>query len=145
MPLWGTVAPWLGFASYTNFDGSPEGFARKSGILRQHCQEVGTDYEKITRSVNYNIILGETDKDVRDRIAWMKENMLRAGVPQDVIETRIRDFANGPLVGTPELITERLAEIGKLGMTYAILNFAEVAYDRTALTLFTDKVAPQLA
>jgi hypothetical protein len=30
-------------------------------------------------------------------------------------------------------------------MSYAILNFAEVAYDRTALTLFTDKVAPGLS
>jgi len=39
-------------------DGTPEAFARKSGILRQHCQEVGTDYEKISRSANYNIILG---------------------------------------------------------------------------------------
>jgi hypothetical protein len=29
-------------------------------------------------------------------------------------------------------------------MSYAILNFAEVAYDRTALNLFTDKVAPAL-
>ena len=30
-------------------------------------------------------------------------------------------------------------------MSYAILNFAEVAYDRTALTLFTEQVAPALA
>jgi hypothetical protein len=30
-------------------------------------------------------------------------------------------------------------------MSYAILNFAEVAYDRTALTLFTDTVAPALS
>jgi hypothetical protein len=29
-------------------------------------------------------------------------------------------------------------------MSYAILNIAEVAHDRTALTLFTEKVAPQL-
>ena len=29
--------------------------------------------------------------------------------------------------------------------SYAILNFAEVAYDRTALNLFTEKVAPALA
>jgi F420-dependent oxidoreductase-like protein len=132
------------YASYTNFDSNPEGFARKSEILRQHCQEVGTDYEKITRSANYDIILGETDKDVRDRIAEMKENLLRTGVPQDIAEDRVSEFANGPLVGTPEVVTERLAEIGKLGMTYAILNFAEVAHDRTGLTLFTDKIAPQL-
>jgi alkanesulfonate monooxygenase SsuD/methylene tetrahydromethanopterin reductase-like flavin-dependent oxidoreductase (luciferase family) len=132
------------YASYTNFDGDPEGFARKSEILRQHCREVGTDYEKITRSANYNIILGATDKDVRDRIAEMKESLLRAGVPQDIAEDRVSMFASGPLVGTPELITERLAEIGRLGMTYAILNFAEVAYDRTALALFTDTIAPHL-
>jgi hypothetical protein len=30
-------------------------------------------------------------------------------------------------------------------MSYAVLNFAEVAYDRTALTLFTEKVAPQFS
>jgi F420-dependent oxidoreductase-like protein len=132
------------YADYTNFDGSPEGFSRKSEILRQHCQDVGTDFDQITRSANYNVILGETDKDVQDRIAWMKDHLLRAGVPQEIAENRVNEFANGMLVGTPEVIAERLAEVGKLGMTYAILNFAEVAYDRTSLTLFTEKIAPQL-
>jgi alkanesulfonate monooxygenase SsuD/methylene tetrahydromethanopterin reductase-like flavin-dependent oxidoreductase (luciferase family) len=56
----------------------------------------------------------------------------------------VRDFANGPLVGSPELIAERLAEVSEAGLSYAILNFAEVAYDRTALALFADKVAPSL-
>ena len=132
------------YADYTNFDGSAEGFSRKSEILRQHCQDVGTDFDKITRSANYNVILGETEKDVQDRIAWMKDHLLRAGVPQHIAEGRVNEFANGLLVGTPEVIAERLAEVGKLGMTYAILNFAEVAYDRTALAFFTEKIAPQL-
>jgi alkanesulfonate monooxygenase SsuD/methylene tetrahydromethanopterin reductase-like flavin-dependent oxidoreductase (luciferase family) len=61
------------------------------------------------------------------------------------VEARVQDFANGLLVGTPEQLAERLAQVSKLGMSYAILNFAEVAYDRTALTLFTEKIAPQLA
>jgi hypothetical protein len=30
-------------------------------------------------------------------------------------------------------------------MTYAIINLPEVAYDRSGLTLFTEKVAPALA
>ncbi len=131
-------------AQYTNFDGSPEGFARKSEILKQHCQDLGTDYDAITRSANYNVILGETDSDVRDQIAWLKDNYRRAGVPEDVVEARTSEFADGYLVGTPELVAERLTEVGKLGMSYAILNFAEVAHDRTGLTLFTEKVAPQL-
>ena len=82
---------------------------------------------------------------MQDRLAWMKDHLLRCGVPDDIAESRVRMFANGPLVGTPELVAERLAELGGLGMSYAILNFAEVAYDRTALTLFTEKVAPQFS
>ncbi len=57
----------------------------------------------------------------------------------------MRDFANGTLTGTPEQLAERLAELGRLGMSYAIVNFADVAYDRTALTLFTEKVVPAIA
>lgn len=132
------------YAGYTNFDGTPEGFRRKSQVLEAHCREVGTDFAAITRSANYNIILGETGKDVQDRLAWMKDHQIRCGVPENIAEARVQEFAGGPLVGTPELVAERLSELSQLGMAYAILNFAEVAYDRTALTLFTEKVAPAL-
>ena len=133
------------YADYTNFDGTPEGFQHKSEILEQHCAEVGTDFGAITRSANYNVVLGETEKDVQDRLAWMKDHLLRCGVPEKVAEERMRDFTTGTLTGTPEQLAERLVQLSKLGMSYAILNFAEVAYDRTALTLFTDTVAPALA
>jgi F420-dependent oxidoreductase-like protein len=132
-------------ARYTNFDSDPEGFRHKSQVLAEHCRELGTDFDAITRSANYNVILGETEKDVQDRLAWMKDHQIRCGVPEHVAESRMTLFANGALVGPPELVAERLAELGGLGMSYAILNFAEVAYDRTALTLFTEKVAPQFS
>jgi F420-dependent oxidoreductase-like protein len=133
------------YASYTNFDSTPEGFRRKSEILAQHCAEVGTDFGAITRSANYNVVLGETEKDVQDRLAWMKDHLLRCGVPENTVENRIREFANGTLTGTLEQIAERLAQLSELGMSYAVLNFAEVAYDRTSLNLFTEKVLPALA
>jgi alkanesulfonate monooxygenase SsuD/methylene tetrahydromethanopterin reductase-like flavin-dependent oxidoreductase (luciferase family) len=132
------------YANYTNFDGAPEGFRRKSEILARHCAEVGTDFDAITRTANYNVVLGETERDVQDRLAWMKGHLLSCGVPENVAEGRMRDFANGTLTGTPEQLSERLAELGRLGMSYAIVNFADVAYDRTALTLFTEKVVPAL-
>jgi alkanesulfonate monooxygenase SsuD/methylene tetrahydromethanopterin reductase-like flavin-dependent oxidoreductase (luciferase family) len=90
------------------------------------------------------MIIGETEKDVQDRIAWMQAHLAKH-VPAEVAESRVRDFASGPLVGTPEQITERLSQLNELGMTYAIINLLEVAYDRSALTLFTEKVAPALA
>ncbi len=55
------------YAQYTNFDGSPDAFKHKSEILAAHCREVGTDYGSIVRSANYNVIIGETEKDVQDR------------------------------------------------------------------------------
>jgi F420-dependent oxidoreductase-like protein len=133
------------YAQYTNFAGTAEGFVHKSQILAGHCRDLGTDFDAITRSANYDVILGETEREVQDRIAWLKDHMLRYGVPEKVVQARVDGFASGPLVGTPELVAERLADLGKLGMNYAIVNFAEVAYDRTALTLFTEQVAPALA
>jgi F420-dependent oxidoreductase-like protein len=132
------------YAQYTNFDGSPDAFTHKSEVLEAHCREVGTDYGTIVRSANYNVIIGQTEKDVQDRIAWMRAHLLRY-VSAEVAESRVRDFANGPLVGTPEQISERLSELSKLGMTYAIINLADVAYDRSGLALFTEEVAPAFA
>ena len=69
------------YADYTNFDGAPEGFAAKSEILRGHCADVGRDFGEITRSANYNVVIGETETDVEDRLQWMAEHFRRAGVP----------------------------------------------------------------
>jgi len=35
--------------------------------------------------------------------------------------------------------------MGELGMSYAIFNFPEAAYDRSGIDLFVEKVAPALA
>ena len=57
-----------------------------------------------------------------------------------------RDFVNGPLVGTPEQVAEKLAATaGGSACRYAIFNFPEAAYDRSGIDLFTEKVAPALA
>jgi len=129
------------YAAYTNFDGTPEVFRRKSSILQEHCAEVGTDFGAIVRSANYNVITGETERDVADRLAWIRSHLERY-VPADQVEGQVRNLSTGPLVGTPDRVAERLAEASDMGMTYAIVNFPEVAYDRSGLALFTEKVVP---
>ena len=44
-------------------------------------------------------------------------------MPAEVADSRVRNLASGPLVGTPEQIVEKLSQLGQLGMTYAIINF----------------------
>ncbi|WP_020662191.1 LLM class F420-dependent oxidoreductase [Amycolatopsis benzoatilytica] len=150
IPLWiagggekKTLRTAAKYASYTNFDGSPDGFARKSQVLEAHCKDVGTDFGRITRSANYNVVIGETEKDVQDKLAWIRAHH-EPHLPAEKLETTSRQYANGPLVGTPEQIVERLKGMEKLGMTYAITYFVDAAYDRSSIELYTNKVIPEL-
>ena len=77
-----------------------------------------------------------------DRIAWVEEH-LSTTIPDKAPQVA-EDFRNGTLVGTPEQIVERLQELQKLGMTYAITYFADAAYDRSGIELFESQVIPAL-
>ncbi|MBD7979946.1 LLM class F420-dependent oxidoreductase [Oerskovia merdavium] len=129
-------------AQYTNFDGSLEGFAHKSDVLRGHCEAIGRPFEDITRSANYNVVIGETEADVEDRLRWIGEHYAKT-VPAKAEQT-VRDFRSGPLVGTPEQVVETLQKLEGAGMTYAITYFAEAAYDRSGIELFEREVVPAL-
>lgn len=129
-------------AGYTNFDGSLEGFAHKSAVLAEHCRDLGRDFGSITRSANYNVVIGETQADVDDKLAWIDAHY-RATVPERA-DRVVADFRSGPLVGTPEQIVERLTQLRALGMTYAVTYFADAAYDRASIELFEREVAPAL-
>ena len=127
---------------YANLSGDPETFAHKSSVLEGHCRDVGRDFAEITRSANYNVVIGETEADVEDRLAWIEDH-LRPHVPHRVAEER-EMFRKGPLVGTPEQVVDKLRELQGLGMTYAITYFAEAAYDRSGIELFEREVVPAL-
>ena len=60
------------YARYTNFDGTLEGFTRKSELLAGHCRDVGTDFDAIIRSANYNVAIGATEAEVDDRLQQLQ-------------------------------------------------------------------------
>ena len=130
------------YAQYTNFDGSPEGFAHKSAVLEQHCRDLGRDFGEITRSANYNVVIGRDQAEVDARLAWIEDHYRRV-LPHRADE-QVESWRNGPLVGTPEQIVAKLTELRDLGMTYAITYFAEAAYDRSGIELFECEVIPVL-
>ncbi len=134
------------YASYTNFAGTPEEFIHKSEVLRGHCETLGRDFSEITRSSNFNTVIGTDAADVERRL--------------DAIEARVAPFL-GPektasfmaeyrspdavAVGTPSQVAARLAERRELGLGYSIHYFPEAAYDRSGLELFAAEVIPALA
>jgi F420-dependent oxidoreductase-like protein len=132
------------YAQYTNFDSTPDVFRRKSEILAQHCKDVGRDFDEITRSGCYNVVIGATEQDVKDKLAWIIDHYAPL-VPPEELERYRHMFSSGPLVGTPEQLVERLREAEAMGLTYAITNFADSAYDPTSRDLFATAVIAELA
>ncbi len=133
------------YADYTNFAGDLEAFTHKSEVLAKHCEQQGTDFDRIVRSANYNVTCEETAGDVEDRI---RENLDRIGrhLPEDGreavlggIEANLRKTA-----GTPEQLVEQLRPVVDAGMSYGIAYFAEAAYDTSGLERFAREVVPEL-
>jgi len=134
------------YADYTNFGaGDPEVFAGKSAILKQHCADLGRDYSQITRSTNLDVLIGESEKEVKDRISWLRDHMVRAGVPDTVVQERVDALVGSPGTGTSEQIAERMKALQAQGMDYLITYFYEAAYDTSGIDHFERHVIPELS
>ena len=151
IPLWiagggerKTLRTAAQYAAYTNFDGTLDGFTHKSQVLADHCKDLGRDFGEIVRSANYNVIIGRDQAEVDARLASIVERY-RPLLAPEVLAGAEQLLRNGPLVGTPEQIVERLTALEKAGMTYAIAYFQEAAYDASGVDLFTSQVIPALA
>ena len=130
------------YAQYTNFSSEPDVFAHKSQVLADHCRDVGTDYDAIVRSSNFNAVIGESEADVEDRIARIRARQV--AVANEKAVDSMLDTVKSPdaATGTPEQVVEKLKRMRDLGCEYAILNFPEAAYDRSGIELFEQKVIP---
>lgn len=129
-------------ADYTNFGATLDEFRHKSEVLASHCREVGTDFDRIVRSSNFNVVCEETEAAVEDRIAWIVDHYRPfVADPERLgrIEAMFRETA-----GTPEQLVAKLRPWAEAGLGYGIVYFAEAAYDTSGLERFAREVVPAL-
>lgn len=132
------------YADYTNYFGDVAEFTRKSEILRGHCDTIGRDVDEITRSANFNVFIGDSEHEVEDRLAAYLDSRLRAGIDEAAARKEVDGLRGTPGVGTPEQIVERLQAYAAAGLGYAIIYFAEAAYDISGVDLFERTVLREL-
>ncbi|MFD4421350.1 LLM class F420-dependent oxidoreductase [Agromyces sp. NPDC058484] len=134
------------YASYTNFNGTPAVFAHKSDVLRGHCAAAGRDFDAITRTSDFNTVIGSDRADVARRLAAIEARVAPFLGPEKTARYLAEYRADAPtaLVGTPSQVAAKLAERTELGLGYSIHYFPEAAYDRTGLELFAAEVMPAL-
>jgi F420-dependent oxidoreductase-like protein len=133
------------YAQYTNFTSDPDGFVHKSQILAEHCRAVGTDYEGIVRSSNFNAVIGTSESDVKERLARLRAQQASKADESAVDAMLGTVSAPESATGTTEQAIEKLTRMRELGCEYAIMYFPEAAYDRTGIELFEREVIPALA
>ena len=131
-------------ASYTNFDGSPDVFARKSEILAEHCKDLGRNFDEIVRTADYNVVIGRNQAEIDDRLARI-ENRYRPYLAPDGLTKAMSLYRNSPMVGTPDQIVEKLRAMERLGLSYTITYFSEAATDPSGIELFAKEVIPAFA
>ena len=101
-------------------------------MLKGHCEDLGRDYEEITRSTSINVYLLE---DGEDPEAATKE--ARGSKSYD-------EYSREFMVGTPEQIVERLQPMVDAGVDYFITYLPRVAQDPTPVERFAREVIPNV-
>lgn len=132
------------YAAYANFTGTLEEFDHKSAVLRGHCDARGRDFAEITRSSNFNTIVGATEAEAEDRLAAVIARLL-PHVGQDRADRIAHDYRTSDGFGTAEQVAEKLARRAEHGVGYAIHYFPEAAYDTSGMELFEREVIPALS
>ncbi|MDQ2903897.1 MAG: LLM class F420-dependent oxidoreductase [Chloroflexota bacterium] len=108
----------------------PEEIARKFAILKQHCEDVGRDYNSIRRTVMFNCAIAETDAEALAKSKPLERN---------VKPGRLREQA---LIGTPDTIRTRLTEYEQAGAQEIILYMPDAA-QLTPVQIFAQECIPR--
>jgi F420-dependent oxidoreductase-like protein len=133
------------YAQYTNYTAEPEAFAHKSEILAKHCRDVGTDFDAIVRSANFNAVVGSSEADVKERLERIRGRLVPyvGDAAADAMITATSEPESA--TGTTEQVVEKLQRMRDLGCGYAICYFPEAAYDRSGIELFERDVIGALS
>ncbi|HEY7126542.1 MAG TPA: LLM class F420-dependent oxidoreductase [Ktedonobacterales bacterium] len=108
------------YGDVCNVVADPVTLERKFAVLKQHCQNVGRDYESIHRTALTLCIISETDEQARALIPRWAGGLF----PGDV--------GSYGLIGTLETIHQRLAAYEVAGVQELVIHFSDYS-DETHL------------
>ncbi|HET8912735.1 MAG TPA: LLM class F420-dependent oxidoreductase, partial [Ktedonobacteraceae bacterium] len=94
-----------------NIGGNLETIKHKFAILKQHCENVGRDYEQINRTSTIVCSIADTDEKA---LAQIPEAMRR----------QFQDRIQGALIGGPDTVRARITELEQAGVNELIVVFA---------------------
>ncbi len=115
--------------------GNPEVIKAKLDILKGHCEREGRNYDDITKSTSFNVYPVAPGEDAEKKTVRLRETMGNVSYA---------DFAKSNVVGTADVIAERIQAGIEAGANYGIVYIPGLAYDLDPLHLFEEGVIAKL-
>jgi F420-dependent oxidoreductase-like protein len=121
------------YADSWNIPGAdPDEYQHKLDVLRDHCEDVGREYEEIEKTVTHSAMIREETEAAHDAFEEYERDTDAGPAPRE-------DFRG--LVGTPAEVADLVAEYEDLGVD--TLQIQPLKNDRETTERFVDEVAPQ--
>ena len=103
------------YADGCNIGGDIPTIKHKLAVLKQHCEELGRDYNSIKRTTLIdNCVIAQTEAEALAKLT-----------PQQ--RANLQELRQKWLIGTPEQIRERLAAYEEVGIQELIVRFVDAA------------------
>ena len=115
-----------------NVGGDIANIKHKFAVLKQHCEELGRDYNSIRRTTLVDYCA----------IAETEEAALAKLTPTQL--SYLEELRQTQLIGTPAMIRQRLAEFEEAGVQEIIIRFVD-ATGLESLRLFARECMPEVA
>ena len=117
-----------------NIGGDVATVRRKLDVLREHCNEVGRDYDSVLKTAEFYTVMG----DEREVKRVLTDTARRMGQDEDIV----REYWY-PRVGTAERVAEMMGEYAEAGIQYFVLNLPN-AFEGGVISRFAEEVFPRL-
>ena len=115
-----------------NVGGDIANIKHKFAVLKQHCEELGRDYNSIRRTTLIDYCA----------IAETEEAALAKLTPAELSD--LEELRQTQLIGTPAMIRQRLAEFEEAGVQELIIRFVD-ATRLESIRLFARECMPEVA
>jgi F420-dependent oxidoreductase-like protein len=107
----------------------PEQYRHKFDVLREHCENVGRDYNTIIKSTDISAHLLTPGQDPEKATAKARR------------DRSLEDYRKGTFVGTPEEAVELINRLADVGAEYFIFYLHDIVH-LDPLRLFAQEVLP---
>lgn len=106
---------------------TPDSYQGRLRAFERACATVDRDPDTVERSVSLYALVGENERDLRQRY----ERMRSLAPPGVLANTDLSEFRRDRLVGTVEDITEQLAAWAALGVSTVVVTLGGVPFSAT--------------